>query len=465
MNEMQAEELVREYVSARRDSVHVPPNFPSRILSTLTQSRLPSQRVGFGRELLAATAIILTTAVLAGGIAWLRMHRNISPAVTPEPTGQQGALTYPSDGPVRFVSSQVGWRVAGQTPDGMQRRVYRTSDGGRNWQGVLTIPNGSLTAGWSWFFDDRRAVVVNTFRPARIYRTIDGGASWQAAALPPANPGLALTAGYFISTTDGWVLMGGGRIGASFEALSLYQTRDGGLHWSEVSHSTWRQAPSDGLPMTSYITHLSFRDSSNGWIIGTKLELRADGGLSMSGPVIYLTRDGGHSWHAEELASAPGYNLADGQAEAPLFLPGDTEGFLPVLIGGLPLPPGSPPRSGYGRMVLYVTRDGGQSWSSPAVLPVLPPTDARISGGFLSDSYWWLAGGQEIWVTQDAGKIWAHLRPQLPEGGRFGDVSFIAPNHAYGVLVTGPATAALARASNLESIDGGASWHSVELPN
>ena len=66
MNEMQAEELVREYVSARRDSVHVPPNFPSRILSTLTQSRLPSQRVGFGRELLAATAIILTTAVLAG---------------------------------------------------------------------------------------------------------------------------------------------------------------------------------------------------------------------------------------------------------------------------------------------------------------------------------------------------------------------------------------------------------------
>jgi photosystem II stability/assembly factor-like uncharacterized protein len=73
-----------------------------------------------------------------------------------------------------------------------------------------------------------------------------------------------------------------------------------------------------------------------------------------------------------------------------------------------------------------------------------------------------LAGWKELWVTSDGGKKWQHFQPQLI--GRFDGMTFADPKHAYARLAIGEPTAARQRWTYLESVDGGATWHSAQLP-
>jgi photosystem II stability/assembly factor-like uncharacterized protein len=449
MSEMEVEQLVRDEVVTQRAAIEIPGDYSARVLRSIKSASNPSRGLRRGRDLMSAAAILALVAVLAGGIAWIRTHSRPvpGPVVTPAPTaaGQPGALTYPGQ-PMRFVTAQVGWRVVPQ-------HLYRTPDGGRSWQTVLTIQTGALAASASWFFDDRRAVAVSAGSSGyRLYRTIDAGATWQEAALPSATfPVTVSSQASFISPTDGWILSGDGPDPSSLANVRLYRTTDGGLHWSEANHST-KQTTSGSIPLTGVLDHLTFRDASSGWITARE----------SSGPAVYATTDGGRTWHGQKLPPAPGYDLKGAYPLAPLFPSGSLEGLLPVQVW-LPLPPGSPGRSTYSRMILYRSQDGGRTWSSPVVLPATSPTDSGVSGGFLG-SYWWLAAWREIWVSQDAGRTWSHLQPHLAQDERITNVGFADSMHAYGQLIAGPATAALEHVSDIESTDGGLTWHPVQLP-
>jgi photosystem II stability/assembly factor-like uncharacterized protein len=447
-------ESLKERVRAAFAEDRVPPGIRGETLAAVADHRDASRTHWSATAAVAILAVLLVSVLVA--VSRAGSESRSAPAVPPAPAvqyGQQGALTYPDDEPIRFTSAQVGWRIAIGPTGGASGDLYRTSDAGRTWK--LAMARVVAYRGWRWFFDDRRAVVVggDTQSGYRLNRTVDGGNSWQQAPLPSgAQPWMGTTLGSFASPMDGWILVGAGPNVTSLQALTLYQTTDGGSHWITVTRSD-RQSPAGGLPVTTIINRMAFTSRSTGWITAR----------GSAGPAVHLTTDGGRTWSSQRLALAPGYSPTASEAHAPVFPGGGREGFLPVYVD-LPVPPGSPARSYYVRVLIYRTQDGGRTWSSPVVLPSTAASDTVISGGFLDADHWWLAGWKELWVTSDGGKKWAHFQPQLIETGRFGGMSFADAKHAYAVLVTGPATAALERFSYLESVDGGATWHSAQLP-
>jgi photosystem II stability/assembly factor-like uncharacterized protein len=124
---------------------------------------------------------------------------------------------------VDFITSAMGW-VAGQTEDGPQAAVLKTTDGGQSWN-TERLPNGTDEVSALQFLDqsDGWAVVGNgTTEKRSLLQTTDGGANWAAVtSLPNAVWPEDV---HFVDANDGWV-----------SGIGLWATTDGGRSWSEVA--------------------------------------------------------------------------------------------------------------------------------------------------------------------------------------------------------------------------------------
>lgn len=246
-----------------------------------------------------------------------------APAATPTP-----APTVPAYQPINTLwmsNATSGWaRATGQ-------RILHTIDGGKHWQDVTppypadytgNIPPAfaslNQSVAWVAVFEKQQP---NGTMPNVVFRTSDGGQNWQEATLPAGSLGVSQV--QFINAQDGWLLASFGGSGAGSQAVVLYRSTDGGQTWSFVARAGY---PGGTIPLVGFKSGMSWLSTSTGWITGAI-------NAAQNFVYLYRTQDGGVTWQQQSLP------LPSGQAVVTMYPPvffSATEGLLPVTFNTPP---------------------------------------------------------------------------------------------------------------------------------
>jgi photosystem II stability/assembly factor-like uncharacterized protein len=197
------------------------------------------------------------------------------------------------------------------------------------------------------------------------------------------------------------------------------------------------------LVMSCQKSGIIFLDAKNGWVTGDC------GGVVPGSPYLYQTADGGVTWTFKALpAPADVPDLYDQQKNnacgigAPVFA-SPTQGMLPVSCFF---------ENQGKRGWLYVTADGGQTWT-PRPLPVaygaLDFLDANIGWWAGNDSAYDPTVARQLYGTRDGGQTWTLVKQTLNWGGQ---LDFITNQTGWAVAKTLDATALV------QTSDGGKKW-------
>ena len=333
--------------------------------------------------------------------------------VTPvPPTAPPVVVPSPDIRKLFMIDPSNGWAIG-------NAYVLRTSDGGATWYnitapGVTSVRNG-------FFLNARQGWMLST---DSIYRTTDGGSTWTRYTVPFNGGHLQ-----FLNDSTGFVLTGE-LSGMHKHAVSLYQTSDGGATWT-LKYAVDPYQANNTLPFGGNKNGMTFRDTSTGWING----YTPTAGLAY----LYKTTNGGASWAPQSLPIPAGYESADINTGSPMFF-GANDGILPVWIS----------TSVGGRsLFIYVTRDGGATWSVSS-----SPAPASFAADFVTvqDGFSLGASGL-LHVTNNSGASWGQVTPNvsLIDGGWQLDFVSLTIGWAFGRDLNGNTT--LYRTN-----DGGANW-------
>lgn len=214
-----------------------------------------------------------------GGATWVQRRY----------TGSQ--FSYES---VFFITAETGWAA------GEGGIISKTTDGGMTW-----TPQSSQLATRikSVYFRDAMNGWICADNGGGIARTTDGGSTWSKSgitdlsgqslydiAVPDGKNGAVRGSSIFITADSGatWTkrdrltnvsslsTVHAGLMVAATTADSLFRSADAGVSWTAIAKK----------PTIKPLTHLVFKDASNGWGIG-------------GAGTVSRTTDGGISWTAE----------------------------------------------------------------------------------------------------------------------------------------------------------------------
>ncbi len=252
---------------------------------------------------------------------------------------------------MEFASPDSGWGVCG---DG---RIYRTLDGGENWSqqtsgttrqlnGITFINNleGWACGGWE-------------SGPYLVLHTSNGGETWDDQSF---GSGYSCSGISFTDSQNGW-------ISGHNDALDahIHATEDGGVTWSPQT------IPAEVL--NGGIESIDFVNPQEGWAVTYS--------ISNNGYIMH-TSDGGDSW-AIQYTTGLHYHSVDAK---------DADNA--VVVGVAILSP-SIER-------VYVTSDGGQSWSENTP-PIWGYTEGPV---YVGDDIWIASDETSILVSSDTGATW-----------------------------------------------------------
>lgn len=310
--------------------------------------------------------------------------------------------------------------------------IWRTTDGGLNWTGIITVPGGGFLHRVT-YASANTLIAVGT--SGLIMRSVDGGLTWTTPAsgstadlrdvsFGSASIGVAAVAdpnanGEVLRTTDGgatWTRIplpsgGGAFLTVAFAdsrtvlALSRWgyvaRSTDGGANWSPL-------APALGT-VQAFTSRLRFRDSTNGTAIG-------EFGLIM------LTTDAGVTWN----------RVGGGSATEIL----EVVRFSPAGVGF------AAGATNFGRVLR--TTDGGLNWALSA--PLGGVLDLAFAGSNVI-----AAGLNGIYRSTDLGQSWSTVyRDNLGNNPRSVDFASAAIGVAVGL-----------DGAVLRTTDGGLTWTPV----
>lgn len=366
-----------------------------------------------------------------------------SPAAAPiGPTESAVRLTS-----IYLVDQMQGWAVGtGRAPvETASLAVLRTADGGRTWHDVtpdgLSDRSGQGVA--ADFLDGDHGWVVVAAQAEgggtiTVYRTANGGQTWSRTEVPVLRWETGRPWVDFITPEDGWI------VATSSPALgtmnkSVYRTEDGGKTWHLASRNSGpsAQPTPDPLPNTEYVTGLSFRSPTQGWVTA----------LYRTNPEtpLYRTADGGQSWHRQAIPYPPAYTEGYYANAYPpvLFGPGGTAGVLLVeYVGAEPA------------LVPYLTRDGGTTWVAAAPVAARPAVRNDRYYDFIDLRHGWiLDAGGTLLVTRDGGQAWTAITPD--RSLKDAAIDFVSPEIGWALVQS---TGQL-----LKTADGGRSWSLVAV--
>jgi photosystem II stability/assembly factor-like uncharacterized protein len=324
-----------------------------------------------------------------------------------------------------FGDALHGWAL-GTVSKGQRNYMMlaRTTDGGATWH-YLPFQNPSLANATAdaWHISLENAT-TGWLYGNQLYRTDDGGQTWTLGSLQSV---IALASS-------------GRSVWAVINPLCLLSTCAANLEVSTDGGVTWNSIPGSMVGVEAQIVRVS---PNVGWILSWQaVEGRAPSGLT-------VTHDGGVTWQTLTTPCAPATSFSDrmaaiddmtiwvvcgsqpGAGEQEKQLITSTDGgrhwnFPPNpplggYVGNLAL---SAPTSGVagwlamGRGPLYMTTDGGRTWS-PADLrgaEVGPAGSGEIEVVFTDPLHGWAATSTEIFRTSDGGRQWTGVPTEAIEG-------------------------------------------------
>ncbi len=308
---------------------------------------------------------------------------------------------------IRMLDLNNGWALT-------SKAILRTSDGGKIWHDITpagaalnSVTKGDfLNAQAAWI-----AIPNINANTVTILRTLNGGQSWNTASFSVPSPD-GLDVPHFRNLQEGWleVITNGGP-GAGSESADIWHSTDGGAHWQRLAST---DTPSSGLTREGFKSGISFRDALNGWATTS-----SDTGRPQN-PGLYVTHDGGKTWQNQKLGFPAGQTPQQMGTTPPVFF-GNT-GLMPVNIT---LP------TIQSELVLYVTHDGGTSWTPTTPAPL------QVSTVYVIDpQHAWASATQtgDFFFTNDGGQSWQDSKSNP---GPINAMSFVDPANGWAITSSG----------------------------
>lgn len=317
---------------------------------------------------------------------------------------------------VHMITAKDGW--------GLNRdSVVRTTDGGRFWFDVTPAgPDGHahvLPPLRAFFSGKDDAWVAGSSGAGDVvaYYTTDGGRTWQKTpvATARAKGQLRVAALTFADARHGWLLLTlGTNLNPGDQSATLYGTTDGGHTWALVADSK--------IPIPGPIGGISFRDAQTGWL--------AEHSTNATRYVfLYVTHNGGRSWHHQTLPLPMHMESMALGASPPSFF-SRLEGVLKV--SALGVLEGSDEHV----VIIYHTRDGGSTWHASTPLRGLA-VDMSDTSFFLDPNHGWISDGDEVVATVDGGVTWQVMANKLNAMGGVIRLDFVTANDGWGSFGAG----------------------------
>ncbi len=376
------------------------------------------------------------------------------PTILPAPTATALSTLHPGRSltlaNTHMTDAQNGWGID------TTEHIVHTTDGGQTWKDV-TPHNGAYTdsgffaldARTAWATPYQQACYVENCPPtpsgASVWHTSDSGETWQEGHVclqgqacnfdfdvPPSY--YSPVAIHFLDAQTGWLLITVEHVMFQ-DRYRLYQTIDGGTHWSPVTDSL-------SGPMVMSVTGLTFQDQQIGWMSTSQIdgasEPEADWG-------IYQSTDAGRTWNEVPLPvpdPLPGdfaQNMAWCGAEDVILVLPDALG-VTIHCRVYTTPP-----TAYD--FYYHSADGGKHWISW-------PKTGEVD--FIDPVLGWRSafhnGAYDIEQTRDGGQTWTKVKSVKWKGV----LDFVNEQTGWAIATSDNIT------TLVHTTDGGQTWEEMK---
>jgi len=329
-------------------------------------------------------------------------------------------------------------------------RLLRTQDGAATWADVS--PNGQPLNPTDSFFLDAQTAWISLFDSAsnanKLLRTNNGGKTW--ATLP--QPESIQNARYRFSNANDGIAEAAG-VGAGNIYFNLFQTHDGGATWAVIPLVSPK--PESGLPEGT--VHLCNICGDSLYYDPARTVVTYGDLANDPAGVVHLavSTDLGQHWNDLKLP-LPDPKYAGGmQAPRPPAFFG-ADGLLPETI----MQYGNNNSVAYKVLAIYVTHDGGQTWSlAPGVLVNDKLMFESVQVLSMQDIF--VRCGRNLCATHDGAQTWITLTDTLNFDSTVGGPDYVSQfqfiDPANGWAVSGEGAAAIL----WKTVDGGATWTKV----
>ena len=273
-----------------------------------------------------------------------------------------------------FVDPQRGWAA------NSNGKILFTDDGGDSWTEQLSDPTVYFRC--LGFVDGQTGWAGTLTAGKRLFQTKDGGANWTQVTNLPANQPSAICGISVVNKDVVYVS------GTNFpnRPTGIYKTSDGGNTWNSINMEPWADMLIDCF----------FTDENTGWVVGGKIAADEPQIRDNSFPVVLKTTDGGATWE-NKLASIRD-SLVKGEWGWKIQFLNEQVGFVSL--------------EAFDIGAILKTKDGGESWERLVIND--PQKNANLEGvGFIDENVGWVGGWgdrdferQSSSATEDGGLTW-----------------------------------------------------------